>query len=58
MPDGRLITITGNTIGTTHELRVILHWFDELRQRNAAGLLVTLEDHLDAHGQLAARLSP
>ncbi len=33
MPDGRLVSISGNPIATTHELRVILQWFDELRQR-------------------------
>jgi eukaryotic-like serine/threonine-protein kinase len=33
LPDGRLVAISGATITTTHELRVVLNWFAELRSR-------------------------
>jgi Tol biopolymer transport system component len=37
MPDGRLLAIDGHNIGATPELHLILNWFDELRQKVAAG---------------------
>jgi serine/threonine-protein kinase len=37
LPDGRLLLISGSgNDGSTPELRVIVHWFDELRQKLAA----------------------
>lgn len=32
-PDGRLIGIDGAVIGSAHELRIVLNWFSELRER-------------------------
>jgi hypothetical protein len=37
LPDGRLLLITGSgTAGSTPELRIIVNWFDEVRQKLAA----------------------
>jgi len=33
LPDGRLVAVSGATIDTTRELRVVLNWFAELRSR-------------------------
>lgn len=33
LPDGRLVSVDGSSVASTDEIRVVLNWFDELRQR-------------------------